>query len=74
MGGASRFPRSPTNRPDREGAHRPGWQDLTIVSFGIGMSYALQAAESLQTEGIAAEVIDLRSLRPMDTETIIASV
>jgi pyruvate dehydrogenase E1 component beta subunit len=48
--------------------------DVTIVSFGIGMSYALQAAEELAKEGVAAEVIDLRSLRPMDTDTVIASV
>jgi pyruvate dehydrogenase E1 component beta subunit len=48
--------------------------DLTIVSFGIGMSYALQAAEELAKDGVSAEVIDLRSLRPMDTETVIASV
>ena len=48
--------------------------DLTIVSFGIGMTYALQAADELAKEGISAEVIDLRSLRPMDTETVIASV
>jgi pyruvate dehydrogenase E1 component beta subunit len=49
-------------------------KDLTIVSFGIGMTYALQAAEALAAEGIDAEVIDLRSLRPMDTETVIESV
>ncbi len=48
--------------------------DLTIVSFGIGMTYALQAAEELAKEGISAEVVDLRSLRPMDTDTVIASV
>jgi pyruvate dehydrogenase E1 component beta subunit len=48
--------------------------DVTIVSFGIGMSYALQAADELAKEGISAEVIDLRSLRPMDTESVIASV
>ena len=48
--------------------------DLTIVSFGIGMTYALQAADELAKEGISAEVIDLRSLRPMDTEAVIASV
>jgi pyruvate dehydrogenase E1 component beta subunit len=48
--------------------------DVTIVSFGIGMTYALQAAEELEKGGIAAEVIDLRSLRPMDTDTVIASV
>ena len=48
--------------------------DVTIVSFGIGMSYALQAAEELAKEGIEAEVIDLRTLRPMDTATVIASI
>ena len=52
----------------REGA------DVTIVSFGIGMTYALEAAEKLAEDGIEAEVIDLRTLRPMDTDTVIASV
>ncbi|MEL6685714.1 MAG: pyruvate dehydrogenase complex E1 component subunit beta, partial [Pseudomonadota bacterium] len=48
--------------------------DVTIVSFGIGMTYALEAAEKLAADGINAEVINLRSLRPMDTATILASV
>jgi pyruvate dehydrogenase E1 component beta subunit len=48
--------------------------DVTIVSFGIGMTYALAAAEKLAEEGIMAEVIDLRTLRPMDTPAIIKSV
>ena len=48
--------------------------DVTIVSFGIGMTYALEAAEKLAADGINAEVINLRSLRPMDTESILASV
>ena len=48
--------------------------DVTIVSFGIGMTYALEAAEKLAAEGIDAEVIDLRTLRPMDTASIIKSV
>ena len=48
--------------------------DVTIVSFGIGMTYALEAAEKLAEDGINAEVINLRSLRPMDTESILASV
>lgn len=47
---------------------------VTIVSFGIGMIYALQAADQLANDGIAAEVIDLRSLRPMDTGAVIESV
>ncbi|MCZ4367243.1 pyruvate dehydrogenase complex E1 component subunit beta [Sulfitobacter dubius] len=48
--------------------------DVTIVSFGIGMTYALEAAEKLAEDGIEAEVIDLRTLRPMDTDTILKSV
>jgi pyruvate dehydrogenase E1 component beta subunit len=48
--------------------------DVTLVSFGIGMTYALEAAEALAQDGISAEVIDLRSIRPMDTETVIRSV
>ena len=52
---------------------RPG-HEVTIVSWSIGMTYALKAAEELANEGIAAEVIDLRTLRPMDTETIVQSV
>jgi pyruvate dehydrogenase E1 component beta subunit len=52
---------------------RPG-KDVTIVSFARGMNYALAAAETLAGEGIDAEVIDLRSLRPIDWDTILASV
>ncbi|MGR3718113.1 MAG: pyruvate dehydrogenase complex E1 component subunit beta [Thermohalobaculum sp.] len=52
----------------REGA------DVTLVSFSIGMSHTLEAADRLAAEGIAAEVIDLRSLRPMDTGAVIRSV
>ena len=48
--------------------------DVTIVSWSMGMNYALKAAEELASEGIDAEVIDLRTLKPMDTETIVASV
>ena len=48
--------------------------DATIVSFGIGMTYALAAADKLAEEGISVEVIDLRTLRPMDTPAIIKSV
>ena len=48
--------------------------DVTIVSFGIGMQYALEAADKLAKDGISAEVIDLRTLRPLDYDTVIASV
>ena len=49
-------------------------EDITIISFGIGMQYALKAAEKLAADGIEAEVIDLRTIRPIDYETLIQSV
>ena len=52
----------------RAGSH------VTLVAWSNGMTYALKAAEDLAKENIEAEVIDLRTLRPMDTDTIIASV
>ncbi|MBN9062376.1 MAG: pyruvate dehydrogenase complex E1 component subunit beta [Rhizobiales bacterium 65-9] len=55
-------------RVARAGSH------VTIVSFGIGMSYALKAADELAKEGVEAEVIDLRTIRPMDIDTVAASV
>ena len=48
--------------------------DVTIISFGIGMQHALEAAEKLASDGIEAEVIDLRTLRPIDYDTLIDSV
>ena len=48
--------------------------DLTLISFGIGLKHCLKAADFLEEEGISVEIIDLRSLRPLDTETIINSV
>jgi len=53
--------------------HRPG-SDCTIVSFGIGMTYAIKAAEELSGQGIDCEIIDLRTLRPMDLPAVIESV
>ncbi len=53
------------------------WQqgsDVTIVSFGMGMHFALEAATELAKDGISAEVIDLRTIRPIDYETVLASV
>ena len=47
---------------------------VTIISWSNGMTYALKAADELAKEGIEAEVIDLRTLRPLDTDTIVASV
>jgi pyruvate dehydrogenase E1 component beta subunit len=48
--------------------------DATVVSFGIGMQYALEAAKKLEADGVSVEVIDLRTLRPIDYETIINSI
>jgi pyruvate dehydrogenase E1 component beta subunit len=53
---------------EREGS------DVTIVAFSIMVGMAMQAAEKLAEQGISAEVINLRSIRPLDTETIAASV
>jgi pyruvate dehydrogenase E1 component beta subunit len=52
---------------------RPG-NDVTIIAWSMGMTYALKAAEELAKDNIDAEVIDLRTLKPMDTATIIESV
>jgi pyruvate dehydrogenase E1 component beta subunit len=52
---------------------RPG-TDVTIVAWSMGMTYALKAADELAKENISAEVIDLRTLKPMDSDTIIESV
>jgi len=49
-------------------------QHVTLIAWSNGMTYALKAAEELAKDGIEAEVIDLRTLRPMDTETFVASV
>ncbi len=48
--------------------------DVTIVSYSIGVGLSLEAAEKLSAEGIEAEVIDLRTLRPLDKQTVLASL
>ena len=48
--------------------------DVTLVAWSMGMSYALKAADELAKDNINAEVIDLRTLKPMDTDTIIELV
>ena len=52
---------------------RPG-KDVTIVSYSIGVGVALEAAQELMGEGISAEVIDLRTLRPLDKATVLESL
>ncbi|MBG6209895.1 pyruvate dehydrogenase complex E1 component subunit beta [Roseibium album] len=51
-----------------------GGTDVTLVSWGIGMTYTLQAADELAGMGISAEVINLRTIRPLDIDTVLASV
>lgn len=53
--------------------HKPG-KDVTIVSFGIGVTYVIKAEAELRGMGVDAEIIDLRTIRPLDLETVIASV
>jgi pyruvate dehydrogenase E1 component beta subunit len=53
--------------------HRPG-KDVTLVSFGIGMTYCIKAAAELEKDGIDCEIIDLRTIRPMDIDTVVSSV
>jgi pyruvate dehydrogenase E1 component subunit beta len=53
--------------------HKPG-RHVTIVSFGIGMTYAVKAEAELREMGIDAEIVDLRTIRPMDLDTVIESV
>ena len=48
--------------------------DVTIVSYSIGVGLSLEAADKLAAEGISAEVIDLRTIRPLDTQTVLASL
>ena len=57
----------------RARVHRKG-ADVTMVSWGIGMTYCIAAAEALAKEGVEAEIIDLRTLRPYDLPTVIESV
>ncbi len=53
--------------------HREG-KDVTFVTWSIGMTYAIKAAAELEKEGIDVEILDLRTIRPMDTDAIIRSV
>ena len=57
----------------RADVKRPG-TNITIVSYGLMLHYCLEAAETVSAEGIDAEVVDLRTLKPLDTETVLESV
>ena len=71
----ARCPRSTTTccRSARRASRAPG-KDVTIVSFSMGMRYATQATEKLVAAGVDVELIDLRTLRPMDSDTVVESV
>ena len=58
---------------DRAIVRRPG-TDITVITYGVGLFKALDAAEKLSEDGIETEVVDLRTLRPMDDETFLTSV
>jgi pyruvate/2-oxoglutarate/acetoin dehydrogenase E1 component len=58
---------------DHARRHRDG-NDISIITYGVGLWKSLEAAEKLAAEGIEAEVIDLRTLRPLDNETFLGSV
>jgi len=49
-------------------------RDLSVITYGLTLHYALQAASELESEGVSAEVVDLRTLRPLDAEAILTSV
>jgi len=67
-------PDPPIATPFGKAAVRREGNDVTIVSVAVGVHRALEAAEKLQGAGISCEVIDLRSLRPLDVETVVQSV
>jgi pyruvate/2-oxoglutarate/acetoin dehydrogenase E1 component len=58
---------------ERARVHRLG-NDISIITYGVGLWKSLEAAEKLAAEGIEAEVIDLRTLRPLDNETFLGSI
>ncbi len=60
--------------PIGKAAVKRAGKDVTLVSYSIGVGISLDAAEKLAAEGIEAEVIDLRTLRPLDTDTVLASL
>jgi pyruvate dehydrogenase E1 component beta subunit len=67
-------PEPPHTTPFGEAAVRREGDDVTVVSLAVGVHRALEAARKLNDRGVSCEVIDLRSLRPLDVETIVASV
>lgn len=67
-------PTEPYTIPIGRAAIRRGGDDVTIISYGRLMAEATKAAEQLDAEGVSAEVIDLRSLAPLDMDTLLASV
>ncbi len=73
-GAIGQVPDSPHTTPFGKAAVRREGTDVTIVSVAVGVHRALEAAEKLHESNVSCEVIDLRSLRPLDVETIVESV
>ena len=73
-GAVGPVPDSPHSTPFGKAAVRRAGEDVTIVSVAVGVHRALEAAGLLQGGGISCEVIDLRSLRPLDVATVVESV
>jgi pyruvate/2-oxoglutarate/acetoin dehydrogenase E1 component len=73
-GAVGSVPKPPHATPFGKAIVRREGTDVTIVSVAVGVHRALEAAEKLQDNNVSCEVIDLRSLRPLDEETVVASV
>ena len=61
-------------RAARQGRDDPPGSQVTVITYGLMAHYALEAADLVADDGISVEVVDLRTLRPLDTETILESV
>jgi pyruvate dehydrogenase E1 component beta subunit len=73
-GDKGEVPRRGAPGPDRQGRHQAARSDVTLITYSRSLRPTLAAAETLAAEGIDAEVIDLRTLRPLDLETLLTSV
>jgi pyruvate dehydrogenase E1 component beta subunit len=73
-GSRGELPDAPEPVPFGQAAIRRGGGDVTIVGYGVSVGTAMSAADRLAAEGVEAEVIDLRTLYPLDVETVLASV
>jgi pyruvate dehydrogenase E1 component beta subunit len=73
-GARARVPRRVDRVPIGKAQVRRDGEDVSMVSLGVGVHRALEAAEALEPAGVSCEVIDLRTVRPLDAETVVSSV